>query len=77
MKNTSNKVSVDISKEIIDNIKLLISDSGGAFQTVEEFIEYVLNELLKDAEPQLEHHNYSEDDEERIKERLRKLGYIE
>ena len=69
----SGKVAVKISKELIDEIQRRIDESGGEFQTVEEFIEFVLTEVLREDEPE---QPYTPEEEEEIKERLRALGYI-
>ena len=70
----SRKVPVNLSKELIDEIQRRIDESGGEFQTVEEFIEFVLTEVLREDEPE---QAYTPEEEEEIKERLRRLGYIQ
>jgi len=49
-------------------------ESGGEFKTIEEYIEFVLTEILKEDEPE---QAYTPEEEEEIKERLRRLGYIQ
>ena len=47
--------------------------SGGEFKSVEDYVEFILEEILKgDEEEQV----YSKEEEEEIKKRLRALGYI-
>ena len=70
----SRKVQVHISKEIVDEIQRYVDESEGEFKTVEEYIEFVLTEILREDEPE---QAYTPDEEEEIKERLRRLGYIE
>lgn len=61
------KVKVMLSKKIVDKIKKRIEETE--FKSVEEYIEFVLKEVLKDEEvPKVE--------EEKIKERLKALGYF-
>ena len=66
------KVQVAISKELYEKAKKYIDDVGG-FNTAEELIEFVLNEVLESEE---EGEGYSKEDEEKVKERLRSLGYL-
>ena len=70
----SRKVPVNISKELVDEIQRRVDESGGEFKTVEEFIEFVLTEVLREEEPE---QVYTAEEEEEIKERLRRLGYIQ
>jgi len=67
------KVAIYILKKLYEKIKQEVDKSQGEFKDVEEYIEFVLKELLKEEEVD---RIYSEEEEERIKERLRKLGYI-
>ncbi len=68
----SEKVTIQISKKLYDKIQDYIKRLGG-FNSVEEFVEFVLGEVLTEEE---EKTTYSKEDEEKIKERLRALGYI-
>ncbi|MCE4620372.1 MAG: CopG family transcriptional regulator [Desulfurococcales archaeon] len=65
------KVSVEISKEAYEKAKKLAEESG--FDSVEALIEFLIEEAssgLEEGEP------LSKEDEEKIKERLKDLGYI-
>jgi len=63
------KVAVEIRKELIDKISEKIE--GTSISSVEEYIELLLeNEFPEETE-------YTEEEEELIRERLRRLGYIE
>ncbi len=66
------KVQVPISKELYEKARKYVEDVGG-FSSVEELIEFVLNEVL---ESEGETEGYSKEDEEKVKERLRSLGYL-
>ena len=78
-----NKVQVSISKRLVDEIQRHVVESGGEFKTVEEFIEFVLTEVLREEEPsealgeEEPEQGYTPEEEEEIKERLRRLGYIQ
>ena len=64
-------VSVRISKELYEKAKKFIEEQGG-FKSVEELVEFLLREALEtETETTL-----SREDEEKVKERLRALGYL-
>lgn len=65
------KVGVPISKDLLRKVQREVKRSGGEFKSIAEYIEFVLRELLEE-EPA-----YTPEEEEKIKERLRALGYIE
>jgi Arc/MetJ-type ribon-helix-helix transcriptional regulator len=67
------RVKVPISKDIIKIIQKEVKASGGEFKNVTEYIEFVLTELLEDVDETA----YTPEEEEKIRERLRALGYIE
>ncbi len=62
---------VKISDEVYQKIEKRAKEKG--FSSVDEYVEEVLKELLKS----IEEEQYSKEDEEKIKERLRDLGYID
>jgi|GEM_PF-271394 hypothetical protein len=63
------KVSVSISKELYDKVEKKIA--GTSITSVEEYIQLLLeNEFPEETE-------YTKEEEELIRERLRRLGYIE
>ncbi len=66
-------VSIKIPKKIYEEIKKRVELSN-EFNSVEEYINFVLSELLKEEEE--EEYELSEEEEEKIKERLRGLGYL-
>jgi len=68
------KVTINISKEISDKIKKRIE--GTSFESVDSYIEYVLNEVISDIEEDSDD-ELSKEDEEKVKERLRALGYLD
>lgn len=68
------KVTIKISKEIYEKAKKYIEKYGG-FNSVEELVEFVLNETLSE-ETEETQKVYSKEEEEKVKERLRALGYI-
>jgi len=73
MKREKNKVTIKIPRPLYENILQIIEGSG--FNSVTEFIVYVLRDLVSskmaEKEPSL-----SKKEIELIKKRLRSLGYL-
>jgi len=67
------KVHVAIPKELYEKCRKFVEEQGG-FNSVEEFIEFVLSEVL--SEEGIEGVRLSKEEEEKVKERLKALGYI-
>jgi len=67
------KVAVKISRRLYEQVKKHVEESGGEFKRVEEFVEFVLEEVLREEE---EEPVYTPEEEEEIKRRLRALGYL-
>lgn len=69
---TGDKVPVYISKELYERVKKFIEEQGG-FSSIEEFVEFVLKEVVSEEESG---YVMTKEEEEKIKDRLRSLGYI-
>ncbi len=67
------KVPVYISQQLYEKIKARVEASNGEFKNVEEYVEFVLQEVVKEEEPE---EVYTPEEEEEIKRRLRSLGYL-
>ena len=67
-------VNIQITESLEKNIKKRIEGTG--FKTVSEYINYVLNEITSDMDKENDD-TFSQEDEEKVKERLRALGYLE
>ena len=70
---SSDKVPVYISKDLYEKVKERVRESQGEFSSVEEYVEFVLNEIVKEEE---EAEAYTPEEEEEIKRRLKALGYL-
>ena len=70
---SSDKVAIYIPKSLYDEIKKRVEQSEGEFKSVEEYVEFVLQEVVKEEEPQ---QVYTPEEEEEIKKRLKALGYL-
>jgi Arc/MetJ-type ribon-helix-helix transcriptional regulator len=66
------KIQIEIRKDLYEKAQKFIEEQGG-FNSVEELIEFLLEEALSTEEPS---EQLSKEDEEKVKERLRSLGYI-
>ncbi len=63
-------VEIKIPKSLYDKIKDEVSKSND-FKSVEEYVIFVLESALEETEEV-----YSPEEEEKVKERLRALGYL-
>jgi predicted Rossmann-fold nucleotide-binding protein len=70
----SGKVSIEIRRDLYERAKKFIEEQGG-FGSVEELVEFLLEEALA-VEGEASSGGMSREDEEKVKERLRALGYI-
>ena len=66
-------VSVDIPKKLYDKISNKIKNTS--FPSVSKYITHLVEKELAE-ESESEEEVFSKEDEEKIKDRLRKLGYI-
>lgn len=66
------KVPIYVRKELYEKAKKFIEEQGG-FKSVEELVEFLIDEATE-LEPETE--VLSKEEEEKIKERLRDLGYL-
>jgi hypothetical protein len=66
---------VNIPEEIYKKIEDRLEEFG--FDTVDEYVAFVLEEVLKDDNGSEEEQVFSEEEEEMIKKRLRDLGYLD
>jgi len=65
--------TVSIPTPLAEKIKKRIEGTG--FNSISSYVTYVLRELLANMEEEEE--VFSKEDEEKIKERLRALGYLD
>ena len=66
-------VTIQIPKRLYDEIKKRVEESLGEFKDVQEYVEFVLSEIVKEEEPE---EVYTTEEEEEIKKRLKRLGYL-
>ena len=70
---TEEKVKVELPKSIIEKIKKRIKGTG--FESVSSYIAYVLDEILNETDEKSD--DFTDEDEKKVKERLRALGYLD
>ncbi|KCZ70623.1 hypothetical protein ANME2D_02644 [Candidatus Methanoperedens nitroreducens] len=66
---------IKIPKEIIRKIEERIDETE--FKSADEYIIFVLEEVLKEEDGEEPEEVLSEEDEQKVKERLRALGYLD
>ncbi|MGC9072035.1 MAG: CopG family transcriptional regulator [Acidilobus sp.] len=64
------RVQVSIPRDIYEKAKRYV-DEQGTFSSVEELVEFLLRQLLEEQETSM-----SKEDEEAVRDRLRRLGYL-
>jgi len=67
-------IEISIPKSLAEQIKKRIQ--GTEFTSISSYITYVLKEIISDSESG-ENKEFSKEDEDRVKERLRSLGYLD
>jgi Arc/MetJ-type ribon-helix-helix transcriptional regulator len=75
MKDPNQKVTVKIPRPIYRKIQLLIEDSG--FNSPTDFIVFVLRDLLGERESQERTGEFSPEELQAVKRKLRNLGYLD
>ena len=63
------KIPIDLIKKIEERVK------ETEFESVDEYVTFVLEEVVKEDDEEIEE-VFSEEDEEKVKERLKALGYL-
>lgn len=68
-------MKVNIPEEIVSVLKKRVEETG-EFDDVEEYIKYLLEQVVERLEESQEDTEFTEEDEKKIEERLRGLGYL-
>jgi hypothetical protein len=70
-------MNIEIDNKIIELFKIRV-ESNDEFSSVEEYVNFVLDQVAERLKDELKSDNsYSEEDEKKVKERLRSLGYLD
>ena len=67
--------TVSIPVQLIEKIKERIKGTG--FTSVSAYVTYVLREVLSSLEMEEKKEVFTKDEEEKVKEKLRALGYLD
>lgn len=73
-KDNENHTTILIPTPLAEKIKKRIQGTG--FTSLSLYVTYVLSEIISDSDTE-ESEDFSKEDEDRIKARLRSLGYLE
>ncbi len=73
-------MKIEIPEEIIEKLKKRV-DSTDEFDSVQAYVEYILKQVVERLETEKQEKDeepaFSEEDEEKVKDRLRSLGYLD
>ena len=69
------KVAIHVPKDLYEEIKRRVQEVGGEFKSVDDYVEFILKEVIKEDEEE-EKTTYTKEEEEEIKKRLKSLGYL-
>ena len=64
-------MKINISDDVAERLKKRINNTN--FKNIDEYIDFILKKVLAN----LEDNKMSNQDEEKVKERLRNLGYLD
>ena len=67
--------TISIPTPLAEKIKKKIEGTG--FHSLSSYVTYVLREVISGMEENDEEEAFSKEDEEKVKERLRALGYLD
>jgi Arc/MetJ-type ribon-helix-helix transcriptional regulator len=71
-------MKIEIPEKIAEKLKKRV-ESTDEFKNVEEYVNYVLGQVVEKLEGEKEEKEevFSKEDEEKVKERLKGLGYLD
>jgi len=67
--------TVSIPKPLAKKVKKRMEGTG--FNSMSSYVTYVLRQVISSMEEEDQTEDFSEEDEEKVKERLRALGYLD
>ncbi|MFP3872787.1 MAG: CopG family transcriptional regulator [Candidatus Natronoplasma sp.] len=67
--------TVSIPKPLAKKVKKRMEGTG--FNSMSSYVTYVLRQVISSMEEEEKAEEFSEEDEEKVKERLRALGYLD
>ena len=67
--------TISIPTQLAEKIKKRIEGTG--FHSLSSYVTYVLREVISGVEEEEKEEAFSKEDEEKVKDRLRALGYLD
>ncbi len=74
-KETKKYTTISIPTPLAEKIKKRIEGTG--FNSLSSYVTYVLREVISNVEEEENDEAFSKEDEEKVKDRLRALGYLD
>jgi len=74
-KDKKNYTTISIPTPLAEKIKKRIKGTG--FTSLSSYVTYVLREVISGIEDEEREEAFSKEDEEKVKDRLRALGYLD
>ena len=74
-KNEKKYTTISIPTPLAEKIKKRIEGTG--FHSLSSYVTYVLREVISGMEEDEDEEAFTKEDEEKVKERLRALGYLD
>lgn len=74
-KNEKKYTTISIPTPLAEKIKKRIEGTG--FNSLSSYVTYVLREVISGMDEEEDEEAFSKEDEEKVKERLRALGYLD
>ncbi len=73
----SNEVDISLPKEVAEKLKQRVESSG--FSSLSSYVTYILRQVISniEVEDREKDKKASEEDEEKVKDKLKKMGYLE
>lgn len=70
------KIKISISKDLYEEIKRRFHSTANRFNSIDNYIEYLLSYAVNNTDRVYAEHQIQMSEEEEIRERLKRLGYI-
>ena len=70
-----NYTTVSIPKQLAEKVRKRIANTG--FNSLSDYVTFVLREIISEGKEKQKKEAFSKSDEERVKRRLKSLGYLD
>lgn len=69
-------MQITLQSDLVSQLQARVDESK-EFSTVEEYVNYVLTEVIKQTGADSQGDNYTKSEEDAVKDRLESLGYLD